>query len=130
MGSLRNATVRLIGRALVEGWLDSCEARKRQAVHDLFDIVENSADEKLKVAAFDALVRAGDADRKREELSLKRQAFDEARRLRLLELIKHIPPGTLAAIASRHEEIVGDDGSDRRADEIPRPDGETPGVGT
>ena len=108
----------------MEGWLDGCEARKRQAVHDLFDIVENSSDEKLRVAAFDALVRAGDADRKREELSLKRQAFDEARRLRLLELIKHIPPGTLAAIASGNAGSVGD----RRTDEGPGTEGQSEGV--
>jgi Zn-finger domain-containing protein len=98
----------MIGRALVKGWLDSFEDRKRKAVHDLFDIVENSTDEELKVDAFAALVRAGDADRKREELDLKRQVFDEAKRLRLLELLKHIDPGTLAAIASRHAGIAGD----------------------
>lgn len=114
----------MIERALVSGWLENCEARKRQAVHDLFDIVENSADEKLRIDAFAALVKAGEADRKREELSLKRQAFDEARRLRLLELIKHIPSGTLAAIASGHADIVGDG----RTDEGSGAEGQSEGV--
>lgn len=116
--------MRMIERALVSGWLENCEARKRQAVHDLFDIVENSADEKLRIDAFAALVKAGEADRKREELSLKRQAFDEARRLRLLELIKHIPSGTLAAIASGHADIVGDG----RTDEGSGAEGQSEGV--
>lgn len=102
------ADVRLTGRALVSGWLDGCEARKRQAVHDLFDVVENCPDAAIKVQAFTALVRAGDADRKREELTIKKQAADESRRLRLLELLKHVPAGTLAAIASGNAATVGD----------------------
>lgn len=111
------ADVRLTGRALVSGWLDKCAERKHQAACDLFDVVENSEDAGMKIDAFNALVRASDADRKREELELKRQALDEVRRLRLLELIKHVPPGTLAAIASRHTEAIGGDRPDRRADE-------------
>ena len=98
--------IQLTGKALVQGWLDDFDERKRRAVHDLFDVVENSADEAMKVAAFTALVKAGEADRKRDELAIKKQALDEARRLRLLELIKHIDPGTLTAIASGHTEIV------------------------
>jgi hypothetical protein len=113
------ADVKLTGRALVSGWLDNCEARKRQAVHDLFDVVENSQDDEMKVKAFTALVKAGDSDRKREELALKQQALDEARRLRLLELIKHVPTGTLAAIASGYTEAIGEDGSIRRENEGP-----------
>lgn len=113
------ADVRLTGRALVSGWLDKCAERKHQAACDLFDVVENSEDAGMKVDAFNALVRAGDADRKREELELKRQALDEVRRLRLLELIKHIPPGTLAAIASRHADVVGDERTGGRTDERP-----------
>jgi hypothetical protein len=111
------ADVRMVGRALVSGWLDNCEQRKNQAVHDLFDVVENSIDDEMKIKAFTALVRAGDADRKREELTLKKQALDEVRRLRLLELIKHIPPGTLAAIASGHAETIGDNAAGGREDE-------------
>ena len=113
------ADVQMIGKALVSGWLDNFDDRKRKAVHDLFDVVENTQDQAIKVQAFTALVRAGDADRKREELAIKKQALDEVRRLRLLELIKHIPPGTLAAIASRHADVVGDERAGGRADERP-----------
>jgi hypothetical protein len=97
------ADVRLTGRALVSGWLDQCENRKRQAVHDLFDVIENSADDEMKVKAFDALVRADKADVKREEVALKKQALDDQRRLQLLAIIKHIPIGELAQIASDHK---------------------------
>ena len=103
------ADIQLTGKALVRGWLEDFDERKRKAVHDLFDVVENALDDKLKIEAFAALVRAGDADRKREELAIKTRALDEVRRLRLLELLKHVPPGTLAAIASRNADIVGDD---------------------
>lgn len=95
--------VKLVGRALVNGWLDNFEERKRKAVHDLFDVVENSGDDEIKIKAFTALIRAGEADRKREDSALKKQALDDAKRIRLLELLKHVPPGTLAAIASRNE---------------------------
>jgi len=97
------ADVKLTGRALVSGWLDKCEARKNQAVHDLFDVIENAADDKMKVKAFDALVRADKADAKREEIALKKQALDDQRRLQLLAIIKHIPAGELAQIASDHK---------------------------
>ncbi len=100
--------VKIVGRALVKGWLNDFESRKQKAVHDMFDVVENSANEKMKVEAFNALVRAGEADRKRDELDLKKQALDDAKRFRLLELIKHVPPGTLAEIASGHAEFIGD----------------------
>ena len=97
------ADVKLTGRALVSGWLDKCDARKSQAVHDLFDVIENSADDEMKVKAFDALVRADKADVKREELALKKQALDDQRRLQLLAIIKHLPTGELAKIASDHK---------------------------
>ena len=104
----------LTGRALASGWLDNCEERKRRAVDELFDVVENSPDPDLKIKAFAALVRAGDADVKREELALKKQALDDARRIRLLELVKHIPAGTLAQIASRHAGDADDYGDSGR----------------
>lgn len=99
--------VKLVGRALVKGWLNDFEERKRKAVHDMFDVVENSTDEKMKVEAFSALVRAGEADRKRDELETKKQALDDAKRFRLLELLKHVPSGTLAEIASANEAALG-----------------------
>lgn len=92
--------VKMIGKALTAGWLDGFEDRRRKAVHDLFDVVENSGDEEMRIKAFTALVRADAADLKRQEVAIKKQAVDDARRLRLLELVKQLPPGVLARIAA------------------------------
>ena len=92
--------VNMVGKALTAGWLDGFEDRRRKAVHDLFDVVENSGDEEMRIKAFTALVRADAADLKRQEVAIKKQAVDDARRLRLLELVKQLPPGVLARIAA------------------------------
>lgn len=119
-------TVKLTGKALASGWLEGFEERKRKAVHDLFDIVENSEDNELRVEAFKALVRAGDADAKRELIALKKQAMDEDRKLRLLELVKSLPDGVIARLAAGNEGTA-DSG---RADTSAGPNGETQGVRT
>jgi hypothetical protein len=95
--------VNLTGRALANGWLHEFSERRRKAVHDLFDVVENSGDEEMRIKAFSALVRADVADLKREEVTLKKQAIDDERRLRLLELIKSLPPGEIARITAEHK---------------------------
>lgn len=100
------ADVKMVGKALTAGWLDGFEDRRRKAVHDLFDVIENSGDEEMRVKAFSALVRADAADLKRQEVAIKKQAVDDARRIRLLELVKHLPPGILARIASGDTEPV------------------------
>ena len=92
--------VNMVGKALTAGWLDGFEDRRRKAVHDLFDVIENSGDEEMRIKAFTALVRADAADLKRQEVAIKKQAVDDARRLRLLELVKQLPPGVLARIAA------------------------------
>lgn len=80
-----------------EGWnID------RQAVLDALMGVVRAGDGKLVVEAASVLVRADLADVKREELVLKKQALDDERRLRLLEIARHLPPGELARIASEH----------------------------
>lgn len=94
------ADVKMVGKALASGWLDGFEDRRRRAVHDLFDVIENSGDEEMRIKAFAALVRADAADLKRQEVAIKKQAVDDARRLRLLELVKQLPPGVLARIAT------------------------------
>ena len=94
------AEVKMVGKALAAGWLDGFEERRRKAVHDLFDVIENSGDEEMRIKAFTALVRADAADLKRQEVAIKKQAVDDARRLRLLELVKQLPPGVLARIAA------------------------------
>ena len=92
--------INMVGKALVAGWLDGFEERRRKAVHDLFDVIENSGDEEMRIKAFTALVRADAADLKRQEVAIKKQAVDDARRLKLLELVKQLPPGVLARIAA------------------------------
>ena len=104
------ADIRLTGRALVNGWLDGFEERKRRAVHDLFDVIEYSSDDETKVNAFNALVKAGNADAKREEVALKKQAMDDRRRLQLLGILKQLPAGELAKIASDHKVASESDG--------------------
>ena len=114
------AEVKMVGKALVAGWLDGFEERRRKAVHDLFDVIENSGDEEMRIKAFTALVRADAADLKRQEVAIKKQAVNDARRLRLLELVKQLPPGVLARIAAgdaafteggREGSTAGPDGS-------------------
>jgi len=100
------ADVKMIGKALAAGWLDGFEERRRKAVHDLFDVIENSGDEEMRIKAFTALIRADAADLKRQEVAIKKQAVDDARRLRLLELVKQLPPGVLARIAAGDAGVV------------------------
>lgn len=97
------ADVKLVGRALVNGWLDGFHERKQAAVDSLFDVVENSEDQELRIKAFEALTRADVVDLKRKELEIRQQAADDERRIRLLELVKSLPSGEVARIASEHK---------------------------
>ena len=98
------ADVKLTGRALVAGWLDGCDEKRKAAVDALFDVIENSPDKELKLKAFEALIRADQADLKREEVALKKQEADDNKRLRLLEILQHLPPGAIGKIESGDEE--------------------------
>jgi hypothetical protein len=95
--------VKLTGRAIVAGWLDGFEDRKRRAVEAMFDIIENCDDLKMKREAFDALTRADIADQKRLEVALRRQAADDNKRLRLLEILGSLPAGEISKLASIDE---------------------------
>jgi hypothetical protein len=70
-----------------------------EAVNTLLQIILTGIDEELKIKAFQALVQADKADLKREEVALKKQALDDARRFRLLEIVRTLPPGELAKLA-------------------------------
>lgn len=94
------ADVKLARRALVAGWLDGCEEKRQRAVNAMFDVIENSPDDKMKVEAFEALIRADQADTKRTEVAIKQQEADDAKRLRLLEILRHLPPGELSKLTS------------------------------
>ena len=93
--------VKMIGRALSQGWLTDRHDRKVRAVDALFDVIENSDDDKMRIEAFAALVRADAADLKREEVAIRKQVADDEKRLRLLELVKSLPAGTIDRIATR-----------------------------
>ena len=97
------ADIKLTGRALVAGWLTGFEERRRKAVEALLDVVENNSDPELKRQAFEALVKADQADLKREELELKKQEADDNKRLRLLDILGRLPPGEVAKLASGGE---------------------------
>jgi hypothetical protein len=105
------ADVKLVGRALTHGWLTGRGQKRQDAIDAMFRVIE-VGDDQMKVKAFEALIRADVADLKREEVAIKKQAVDDARRLRLLELIKHIPPGTLAQLASGNA-TTADSGRER-----------------
>lgn len=97
------ADIKLTGRALVAGWLTGFEERRRKAVEALLDVVENNSDPELKRQAFEALVKADQADLKREELELKKQEADDNKRLRLLDILGRLPAGEVAKLASGGE---------------------------
>jgi len=97
------ADIKLTGRALVAGWLTGLEDRRRRAVEELLNVVENNPDPELKRQAFEALVKADQADLKREELELKKQEADDNKRLRLLDILGRLPPGELAKLTSASE---------------------------
>jgi hypothetical protein len=107
--------VRLLGRAMSEGW----NIDRKAVLKSLMDVMKGS-DEKLRIEAASVLVRADLADVKREELELKKQALDDERRLRLLEIARHLPSGELARLASSH----GYAGEAGRTDSLARTDGE------
>lgn len=97
------ADIRLMGRALRGGWLDGLEDRKTRAAELIFNVLETTEDQSLKLEAFQALVRADQADLKREEVAIKKQEADDNRRLRLLEFARSLPAGEISRIASEHQ---------------------------
>lgn len=93
------ADVKLLGRALSRGWLNDKPEKLSEAVDTLLGIVRDGMDDEIRIKAFQALIQADKADLKREELALKKQAQDDAKRFRLLELVRNLPPGELAKLA-------------------------------
>ena len=89
---------------MINGWLDNCEEKKKAAVSAMFDVIETSFDPELKVKAFEALVKAGQADTKRMEVAIRQQEADDEKRLRYLEILQHLPPGEISKITSGCDE--------------------------
>ena len=89
--------VRLIGRAIREGW----DFDRAKVVAALMEVIENR-DHELMMEAIDKLQRGDEINIKREMLELKKAGDDNHIRLRLLELARHIEPTELARLASEN----------------------------
>ncbi len=95
--------VKITGRALIGGWLDNHPEKRDAAIAKLFEVIETSPKDDVRIKAFQALVQADQADLKRTEVALKKQALDDAKRFRLLELLRHLAPGEVAKITATDE---------------------------
>lgn len=100
MEIINKRDIRLIGRAMREGWPVS-EDVKRKVIAALMEIVD-SRDPELMLEAIDRLQRADKLNVDRQALEQKRMKDDEDRRLQLLELARHIEPGEIARLASEN----------------------------
>ena len=89
--------VRLVGRAIREGW----DFDRSKVVAALMELVENR-DPDLMMEAIDKLQRGDEINIKRELLELKKLGDENHIRLRLLELARHIEPAELARLASEN----------------------------
>lgn len=104
--------VRLIGRAIREGW-PVTEEMKERVVAALVDAVE-SRDPKLMIEAADKLLKADKINIDRESLHQRQIKDEDDRRLQLLEIAKQLPVGELAKLASDNG-IVDSAGTDKRS---------------
>lgn len=91
------ADIRLVGRAMREDW-KTTPKRKAEVMEALLDIVRTK-DPELTLEVAKVLIKADEANLKRHELELKKQAADDARRLQLLGILKSLPVGEIAKIA-------------------------------
>lgn len=89
--------LRLIARAQREGW----DYDRREVVSALMELV-HKRDPDLMMDAIDRLQRGDEIDIKRELVELKKAGDDNALRLRLLELSRHVEPDELARLASEN----------------------------
>ena len=98
--------VKLVGRAIREGWNVDKEAIKAA-------LMECLSDPDLAIDAAKVLLAADAIDCKREELEEKRKAGEKQRKLQLLELAQRVSVGDLARIASDNGIIGPSAGDDR-----------------
>ena len=97
------ADMRMIGRAIREGW----NYDREKVVRMLMDVVES--DPEMALDAIDRLQKGEEIDLKRQEVELKRELVELKKlgdenhvRLRLLELARLVKPDELARLASEH----------------------------
>lgn len=103
--------LRLLGRAIREGW----DYDRQKVIAALMEVVDNR-DSDLMLGAIERLqkgdeiqIKLYEADIKREMMELKKAGDDNAIRLRLLELARHIEPAELARLASENGIATGAD---------------------
>lgn len=89
--------LRLISRAQREGW----DYNRAEVVAALMEVVHNR-DPELMMDAIDRLLKGDEIEIKRQLMELKKAGDDNAIRLRLLELARHVEPTELARLASEN----------------------------
>jgi hypothetical protein len=87
----------MVGRAIKEGW----NFDRSAVVSALIEVIEQR-DPDLMMKAIELLMKGDEINIKREMLELKKAGDDNAIRLRLLELARHIEPSELARLASQN----------------------------
>ena len=90
----------------VNSWLTNDPKKRAEAIEAMFAMATTHPDEQLRLKAFELLLKADLVDLKREEVELKKQAADDDRRIRLLEVIGRIPAGEVAKLAALDAESV------------------------
>ncbi len=92
-----NKDLRMVGRAIKEGW----NFDRAAVVSALMEVIEQR-DPDLMMKAIELLMKGDEINIKREMLELKKAGDDNAIRLRLLELARNIEPAELARLASQN----------------------------
>jgi hypothetical protein len=87
----------MVSRAIKEGW----NFDRSAVVSALMEVIEQR-DPDLMLKAIELLMKGDEINIKREMLELKKAGDDNAIRLRLLELARHIEPSELARLASQN----------------------------
>lgn len=93
----RRGDLRMIGRAMKEGW----NFDRGKVVAALMEVVE-SRDPDFMIDAIALLIKGDEINVKREMLELKKNGDENGIRLRLLELARNIEPTELARLASKN----------------------------
>ena len=92
----KRGDVRLLGRAINEGWPVPIELRQK-AVDALEKLIDGG--DKLSIVAIETLLKASELNGKLTAIDQRQSSGNEDRRLQLLELAKRIPIAELAEIA-------------------------------
>lgn len=96
------ADIKLIGRAIREGW----DYDREEVIRALMEVVINR-DPELMFEAIDRLQKGDEIQIKRELAEMKKLGDENGFRLRLLELARRIEPAELAKLASENGKSGG-----------------------